>query len=168
MINRKDIVEILTLLKITYPNALKDLSEEELSLMIEVWTKDFENTPKEVFNKAINNIRSTNKYFPSIAEIKEEIAKMKIGNIPEAEDEWQDVLYVVRKWGSYREKEALEDLNPYTAKIVKYIGYYRICTATQEEQVWNKKEFIEEYNALRDKEIINLQIGNEERNLIDG
>lgn len=168
MINRKDIVETISLLKITYPSALKDLSEQELSLMIDVWTRDFENTPKEIFNKAINNIRNKNRFFPSIADIKEEIAKMKIGDIPEAEDEWQEVISAVHRWGSYRQAEALEDLKPYTAKIVGYIGYMNICTATKEEQVWNKKEFIEEYNALKDKEIVNLQIGSEERNLIDG
>ena len=93
---------------------------------------------------------------------------MQLGNIPEAEEEWQEVIDAVHRWGSYRQTEALEDLKPYTAKIVGYIGYQRICMSSPEEQVWNKKEFIEEYNTLKDKEIINLQIGSEERNLIDG
>lgn len=163
MINKKDIIETITLLKITYPSALKDLGEQELALMIEVWTKDFEKVSKDVFNKAINNIRNKNKFFPSIADIKEEIAKMQVSNIPEAEDEWQNVLKAVGTFGSYRQQEALESLKPYTAKIVCYVGFNRICMATPEEQIWNKKEFIAEYNSLKDKEIINLQIGEKER-----
>ena len=101
--------------------------------------------PKELFLKAINNIRSKNKFFPSVADIKEEIAKMQLSDIPEAEDEWQEVIDAVHTYGYYREQQALKSLKPYTAKIVGYIGYSRICTATQEEQVWNKKEFIGEY-----------------------
>ena len=31
--------------------------------------------------------------------------------------------------------------------------------STQEQQTWNKKEFIGEYNALKDKVIENLQLG---------
>ena len=166
MIDRKDIIETITLLKITYPSALKDLGKEELSLMVDVWVRDFENTPKELFNKAINNIRNKNKFFPSVADIKEEIAKMQVSNIPEAEDEWQEVLKSVRRFGSYNQDKAIASLKPYTAKIVGYIGYQRICMAESDEQVWNKKEFISEYNALKDKEIENLQIGGKERLMI--
>ena len=168
MTNKKDIVEAITLLKITYPSALKDLSEQELSLMVEVWVKDFEKVPKEIFNKAINNIRNKNKFFPSIADIKEEIAKMQISDIPDAEDEWQEVIKAVHNFGSYREQQALSNLKPYTAKIVGYIGYQRICMSSPEEQQWNKKEFIGEYNNLKNKEIIDLQIGNKEEKLLNG
>lgn len=168
MIDRKDIVKTITLLKVTFPNSLKDLSEEELKMMIDVWCEDFKDTTKEDFSKAIKEIRYTNKFFPSVSDIKEKIAKYKTSNIPDAEDEWQEVLNAVRYFGSYREQQALENLKPYTAKIVKYIGYYRICTSTQEEQVWNKKNFIEEYNALKDKETTELQIGNKDVTLLDG
>lgn len=160
MITKKDIIDTITLLKITYPNGLKEISDNELKIMIEVWLNDFKNTSKEDFNKAIQNIRYKNKFFPSVADIKEEIAKLKVADTPTAEDEWQEVLYAVRRYGSYREEEALESLKPYTAKIVGYIGYFRICSATSDEQIWNKKNFIEEYNSLVDKNIINLQIEN--------
>lgn len=165
MITKKDIVDTITLLKITYPNSLKEFKEDELRLMIEVWLKDFSNVDKDKFNKAIQNIRSTSKFFPSVADIKQEIAKLDTKNITSAEDEWQEVLYAVRCYGSYREHDALESLKPYTAKIVKYIGYYRICTSTQEEQIWNKKEFVSEYNSLLDKEILELQQGKEQLTL---
>lgn len=167
MITKKDIVDTITLLKITYPNSLKEFRDNELKLMIEVWTKDFKDTPKEEFNKAIQNIRNTSKFFPSVSDIKEQIAKNKIEKISSAEEEWQNVLSAVRMYGSYREQEALESLKPYTAKITKYIGYYRICTSTQEEQVWNKKEFISEYNSLVDKDILALQTGNTEKLMLN-
>ena len=167
MVDEKTIKETLTLLKVTYPNALKEIDRDTALLMIKIWTNDFKDTNKELFLKAINNIRNKNKFFPSIADIKEEIAKMQVSNIPDAEDEWQEVINAVRKFGSYREQDALASLQPYTAKIVGYIGYYRICTSGADEQTWNKKEFIAEYNALKDREIIGLQIGEKERLMLE-
>lgn len=163
MVDEKTIKETLTLLKITYPSALKDIDKQTALLMIQVWTRDFEKTDKELFLKAINNIRNKNKFFPSIADIKEEIAKIQVKDIPSAEDEWLEVINSVSRYGSYRQDEAIKSLKPYTAKIVGYIGFQRICMSTQEEQTWNKKEFIAEYNALKDKEIIGLQLGEKER-----
>lgn len=166
MITKKDIVDTITILKMTYPGALKDFSETELEAMVEVWYQDFKDNTKEEFNKAINEIRYTSQYFPSVATIKEKLVK-KV-DFPDANDEWLKVINAVRRYGSYREKEALESLNSYTAQIVKYIGFYRICTSTQDEQKWNKKEFIAEYNTLKDKQITNLQIGSREVNLLNG
>lgn len=168
MITKKDIIDTITLLKITYPNSLKDLDENEIQLMIEIWFNDFKDTSKADFNKAINEIRYTSKFFPSIADIKEHIAKTHFKDVPDAESEWNSVIDTVHRFGSYKEEEALNSLNEYTRKIVKLIGYYRICTSTSEEQVWNKKEFIAEYNSLKDKLVENKQIEISQENLLNG
>lgn len=161
MVDSKTIIETLAILKITYPSSLKDITEEDARLMIKVWEQDFKNTKKEDFKKAIENIRYTSKFFPSIADIKNEIAKLQTSDIPKAEDEWELVLKSVRQYGSYRVQDAMNTLKPYTAYIVSHIGYINICMS--EDQTWNKKEFIAEYNQLKDKEIENIQIGNKER-----
>lgn len=166
MVDKKDIIDAITLLKMTYPNSLRDYGENELKMMIEVWYNDFKDTKKEDFIKAINDIRYTSKFFPSIADIKEKIAKTSV-NLPDAEDEWQDVLRAVRQYGSWDEEGALKSLEPYTRKIVQYIGFNRICMATPEEQTWNKKEFIGEYNSLKDKVVEHTQIGVSESKLLN-
>lgn len=158
MVDEKTIKETLTMLKLTYPNSFKDLSKEEALMMIKLWCEDFKNTQKELFIKAINNLRNTSTYLPNVAMIKKEIANIQIKEIPKAEDEWLKVLQAVRRYGSYREKEALESLEEYTSYITRHIGYQNICSS--EDQTWNKKEFIEEYEVMKDKEITNLQIGN--------
>ena len=158
---KEDFIKGMTLLGVAYN---KSFTEEEIS----IWYQMLGNNTEEDFSRAIQDLIKTETFLPSIAHITKQIAKYKTSDIPGAEDEWQEVLNVVRYFGSYREQEALENLKPYTAKIVKYIGYYRICTSTQEEQVWNKKNFIEEYNALKDKETTELQIGNKDVALIDG
>lgn len=160
--NKEKFLKIMTYMGIAYN---KEFTKEQ----IEVWYSFFKEYKDEELNNAVKKIINTEKYLPSIAQIKEEIAKMQVVDVPEAEDEWGEVIKAVGRYGSYRQQEALDSLKPYTAKIVGYVGYQRICMATSEEQVWNKKEFISEYNALKDKIVENLQIGitTKETKLID-
>jgi len=165
MVDEKTIKETLTILKVTYPSALKDLDKNTAILMINVWLKDFKNTKKELFLEAINNIRNKSEFFPNVAQIKKEIANLEVKDIPKAEDEWQEVIRAVHKFGENISK-VREYLKPYTFYIANNIGYINICNSDEERQIWNRKEFIGEYNALKDKEIENIQIGVEERTFL--
>lgn len=159
--SKEEFLEGMTFLGLAYN---KEFTKEE----IEVWYSMLCGYSKKEFSDSIKRLVKTLKRIPTIADITEDITNNKVSTISTAEDEWQNVLNAVRMYGSYREQEALESLKPYTAKIVKYIGYYRICISTQDEQVWNKKEFISEYNSLVDKDILALQQGKEEQVMLNG
>lgn len=139
----------------------KFMDKEEMAL----WLAFFKDNNIHEFKEAVNTHVKTKAKFPTVAEIKNEIAKQQTKDIPKAEDEWELVLKSVRQYGSYRMQEAMKSLKPYTAYIVGHIGYMNICMA--EDQTWNKKEFIEEYNQMKDKEVENIQIGNDERNFLN-
>ena len=156
---KQDFLEGMTILGVAYD---KEFTEEQVS----VWYQMLGNYTKQEFKSAIQELIKTEEYLPSIAKITKTIAKTKV-NLPDAEDEWQDVLRAVRQYGSWDEKGALESLEPYTRKIVQYIGFNRICMATPEEQVWNKKEFIGEYNSLKDKVVEHTQLGVSEIKLLN-
>lgn len=158
--NKEKFVKIMTYMCMAYS---KELTKEQL----DVWYSFLKIYSDEELNIAVKNLINTKKTLPTIADIKEEIARIKTNDIPEAEDEWQEVLNAVRQFGSYREQEALQDLKPYTSKIVRYIGYQRICASTPDEQTWNKKEFIGEYNALKDKVRNDLQLGMNEIKMLE-
>ena len=159
--NKIDFLNIMKILGTAYN---KDFTEEQ----VEVWYSMLNEYTVEQLTNAIKELIKTEEYLPTIAHITKAIAKQQTTSFPDAEQEWQDVIKAVRVYGSYREQDALDSLKPYTKKIVGYIGYYNICTATKDEQVWNKKNFIDEYNALKDKVVENLQIGNTDRNLLNG
>lgn len=159
--SKEEFLEGMTFLGLAYN---KEFTKEE----IEVWYSMLCGYSKKEFSDSIKRLVKTLKRIPTIADITEDITNNKVSTISTAEDEWQNVLNAVRMYGSYREQEALESLKPYTAKIVKYIGYYRICISTQDEQVWNKKEFVSEYNSLVDKDILALQQGKEEQVMLNG
>lgn len=152
---KEDFIKCIKMLSIAYN---KDFTEEQ----VEVWYSMLGEYTIEEFSKAIQDLIKTEEYLPSIAHITKAIAKQHTSNLPNAEDEWQEVLKAIRQYGYYRKEQALESLKPYTAKIVNYIGFERICMATPEEQTWNKKNFITEYNTLKDTLTENLQIGTSE------
>lgn len=127
---------------------------------MEMWLSFFKDNPTEEFKQAMNEHIKTSKYFPTVADIKELIATKKVVDIPRAEDEWNKIIDLVHKYGSYQMNKALGEMNDYTRYIVSHVGYIRICNSDSDEQIWNKKAFIEEYNDLIDKNIEMLQLGN--------
>lgn len=152
---KEDFIKCIKMLSIAYN---KDFTEEQ----VEVWYSMLGEYTIEEFSKAIQDLIKTEEYLPSIAHITKAIAKQQTSNFPSAEDEWQEVINSIHQFGYYRQEQALKSLKPYTAKIVNYIGFERICMATPEEQTWNKKNFITEYNTLKDTLTENLQIGTSE------
>lgn len=158
--SRKEISKIILILKTSYPYAFKDMSKDEVESMVSLYEQHFKEYGYEILSKAIYNITSVDEYMPTIARIKKEIAKLTTPSIPRAEDEWNRVIALVHKYGSYNMNDALNEMNEYTRYIVNVVGYLRICYAESEEQIWNKKEFVEEYNTLQDKNIEMIQIGN--------
>ena len=152
---KEDFIKGIKFLELSYG---KDFTEEQ----IEVWYQMLGEYSVEQFSKATQDLVKTEKYMPSIADITKAIAKQQTSNLPSAEDEWREVINSIHQFGYYRQEQAIKSLKPYTAKIVNYIGYERICMATPEEQTWNKKNFITEYNTLKDTLTENLQIGTSE------
>ena len=158
--NKQDFLEGMTILGIAYN---KEFTEEQVG----VWYQMLGNYTKKEFKNAVLELIKTEDYLPSIATVTKTIAKQKTKAFPNAEDEWQDVIRAVKQFGSWNEKEGLESLKPYTRKIVEHIGFNRICMATPEDQVWNKKDFIGEYNSLKDKMVEDLQLGVSETKLLN-
>ena len=158
--NKQTIIKAITLLKTNFTNSLKDYTKADLNTLVELWYEMFKQDDEKTFNEAITNIIKKGDYFPTVSQIKKEMANLQTKDLPNAEDEWQEVLKAVHKFGSYKEQEALDSLKPYTAYITRHIGYRNICMA--EEQTWNKKEFIGEYETMKDRDIENLQLGNKQ------
>lgn len=136
---KEDFAKGMKLLSLAYT---KEVSQEQ----IEVWYSILGNYTAEEFSQAVQDLIKTERYMPSIAQITESIAKQHIGDYPSAEDEWNCVKDAIRKIGFYRQEEALNSLKPFTREIVERIGFTNLCMADQDQQVWNRKEFIDTYN----------------------
>lgn len=135
--NKQHFTQAMTILGIAYN---KEFTTEQVG----VWYEFFKDTSIESFKAAIQRIIVKNKYIPSIAELKEEIAIMNNPVLQiDPNDEWDNVMLIIRKYGRYREREALIEMGERNASIVQSIGgMQNICNSNSEQLGWIKKEYI--------------------------
>lgn len=122
----------------------KEFTNEQAS----VWYDFFKDETYDDFRQAIKRVIPQENFIPSIARIKEELAYIKTPLLQlDPSDEWDKVLATIRKYGRYREKEALESMDERNANILNSIGgMLAVCNATKEDLVWLKKEFVALFN----------------------
>lgn len=148
--NEKIIKQALAKLKYTYPSSFKDYTQEDVQFMIKMWCDDFKNDNPEIFTTAIERLRMKNKYCPSIAEIKQEIALISNPTLQlKADEEWEKVRMAIRRYGYYRSDEAMKTLNPVTASVIRMLGGWEtICQSSNGD--WLRKNFMELFDTKVD------------------
>ena len=99
---------------------------------MELWYQEIQDIPAEIANMALRKWVVTNKWSPSIAEIREMTANVVNGEQMSWAESWEKVKYAIRKYGSYGKVEALESLDPLTRKCVESIGFTELCLSENE------------------------------------
>lgn len=94
---------------------------------MELWYRELKDIPMEIAEATLRKWVSTNKWSPSIAEIRENATTIKEGDALTWGESWERALTAIKRYGSYRPKEALESLDPLTRKCVESIGFRELC-----------------------------------------
>jgi hypothetical protein len=81
----------------------------------------------DVCGIAIKKYMLTNKFPPTVAEIRELASGIVNGDPLTWGESWERALNAVRRFGSYGQSEALDSLDPLTRKCVESIGYMQLC-----------------------------------------
>lgn len=92
-----------------------------------MWFALLGDLPYKLCNVAIQKYMLTNKFPPTVAEIRELTANIENGDPLTWGESWERALNAVRRFGSYNQKAALESLDPLTRKCVDNIGYMQLC-----------------------------------------
>ena len=66
---------------------------------MELWYRQLQDLPYEVAETALNKWVSTNKWSPSIAEIRQMCCEVRQGEIPAWSEAWETVLHAIRIYG---------------------------------------------------------------------
>lgn len=80
-------------------------------------------------------VRSEYPSFPTVGALRKAATGLLDGHAPTATDAWGEVLAAVRKYGYYREAEALASMSPEVAHVVKCIGWQEICASEEPDVV---------------------------------
>lgn len=116
--NKKEISKIILILKTAYPYAFKDMGENEIESMVNLYQELFKDDSYQEVSKAIVNIINTSEYMPTIATIKSKIYDIK-HPIQESNTElWESLLSAIRNSSYYAERE-FEKLPPLVKEFIQ-------------------------------------------------
>lgn len=94
---------------------------------MELWFRQLQDIPFNVAETALNKWVATNKWSPSIAEIRELSAELVNGELPDWGEAWEETCKAIKRYGFYRPKEALDSLSPLARETVNRLGFTNLC-----------------------------------------
>lgn len=97
---------------------------------IKIWFSLLKDIPYEVLNVAIQKYMMTNKFAPTIADLRELSTEAVQGQISDWGDGWGQVLRAIREYGMYDVRSALNSMDDITRKCVERLGFREICMST--------------------------------------
>lgn len=124
MMDKKEFATFAMALKTYYPR--ENLLPNNQAM--ELWYKQLQDIPYDVAEASLNKWVATNKWSPSIAEIREMATSVTYGELPTWGDAWEEVMRAIRNYGSYRQREAIESMSDLTNKAVERVGgFISLC-----------------------------------------
>lgn len=94
---------------------------------LELWYKQLNDIPYELAEIVVNKWVATNKWSPTIADIREQAADLISGERKDWGEAWREVLRSIGRYGSYDVDNGLKCLDEVTRKVVKQLGYINLC-----------------------------------------
>lgn len=123
---------------------------------IKIWFQMLQDLSYQQTNAAIQKYMLTNKFPPTIADIRELAVAVLHGDLPDWGEGWEQVLRAIRMYGSYRVEEAMNSFDPITKRCVERLGFRNICMS---ENVANDRaNFRMIYENLAEREKKESQI----------
>lgn len=152
--DKKEFGLFASALKTYYPKEDKLLPNKQA---LELWYAALQDIPYRVAEAALLKWISTQKWSPSIAEIREMSSSIQNGDIPEWGEGWEKTRRAVRKFGLYNEKKALESLDPLTRKVVERLGFRELCLSDENDTTF-RANFRMIYENLANREKVDQQL----------
>lgn len=117
-----------------------------------IWFELLKDLPYEVANAAVQQHMLTNKFAPTIAEIREQAANVVNGPQKDAGQAWADVKKAVNNFGYYNPAKGLASLDPLTRQAAERFGFRELCDMQIDDNNIARAQFIRIYNDLANRE----------------
>lgn len=123
---------------------------------LELWYRQLYDIPYSIAETFLQKWVATNKWSPSIAEIREGCIVITEGELPDWGDGWKEVLKCIARYGYMREEEALNHMSPMTRKVVERLGWKNLCFS--ENEVADRANFRNCYEIISKREVEDRQL----------
>lgn len=92
-----------------------------------MWYRELSDIPYTVAEAALRKYVSTNKFSPTIADIREMAVTVTQGEKPDWSEGWRQLELAIRKYGQYNIPDAMASMDDITRDTVKRLGYRNLC-----------------------------------------
>lgn len=127
--NRKEIINLLGIATANFPST----QEKDMKPTAVLWEKALSDISYDVAEKALIKVLSTSKFFPTLADIREAVGQITEPRTLDAMEAWGLIGQSIRKFGFYRQKEAMESLPDDVAEMVKQFTWRDLCLSEEPE-----------------------------------
>lgn len=137
---------------VAYPKA-KILETDQA---MDFWYEMIGDLDYQVVNNAVLEHISTSVFPPSIAEIRQKCTQRLNPIITDWGAAWEEVQNAMRRYGYYREEEAMASLSRLTAVAVRRMGFRNLCMS--ENPVADRAHFQRMYEGMVKEEQNRVQL----------
>lgn len=103
--NRNEILKMLSILQISYPNFYKGYDKQRLESTVNLYAEMFKDDDSDLVIKALKEIINTTEYPPTIATIKNKMYEMTHKEETNNSDLWEKLLNAIRNSSYHSEEE---------------------------------------------------------------
>lgn len=119
---------------------------------IELWYRQLSDIDYQVASAALNKWVATNRWSPTIADIREMSSGIVSGEEGDWGSGWQEATKAIRYYGYMREEEAIASMSDITREVVKDLGYQKLCMSESEDADRANFRMLYERKAKKAKE----------------
>lgn len=139
-------------LKTFYPKENLLPTKEAASL----WYQQLMDLDALTLNVALQKWVNTEKWPPTIAELRSMCVEITDGKLQEWGAAWAEVQYAIRRYGFMRPEEAKESMSPITRQTVDRLGWLDICCSENPEAL--RAQFRQIYEICSSRAVEDRQI----------
>ena len=129
---------------------------------LDVWYALLHDLDYQILAKALQQYMLTNKFKPTVAELREIYAELVSPVISDWSEGWEKVSRAIGHYGMYQE-QAMESFDEVTREVVKRLGFQNICLS--ENIVADRARFAEIYQAIQRRKRTEVNVGSALPNL---
>lgn len=164
---KKEILLMLNLLKVAYPNYYREFSKKEIEDTIFLYEQMFKDYDLNLVLLAVKELINSFKYPPTIADIKEKIYQLTNTEDKSASELWNCLLKAIRN-GSYGSEQEFNNLPSIVKEYVRSPRQLQEMAQMDSDTIHSvvKGQFLKQIENLKQRRKEEIMLMNETKNYI--
>lgn len=118
---------------------------------MELWYQELQDIPADLLTTGLRKWVVTEKWPPTIAELRDVCAEIVQGKAPDWGDAWREVVKAIGRYGIFRPEEAIASMSPLTQEAVRRISWTEICNSSNTDTL--RAQFRQVYEIVSKRQV---------------